>query len=801
MSELFSDIRFAVRSFLRTPGFLAVAVTTLALGIGANTAIFSVVNGVLLRPLSYPEPDRLVRIGHTSLPGNSEMDVNTLGNVSDWRARSRSFESMASYHDVTANWTGEGDPERVGGVETVGSIFDVLGLPPLMGRTYTTADDKPGREDIVVLSYGLWQQAFGGDDPIGHAMDLNGRSLEVVGVMPPSFTFPNPDVQFWMPGAYDEEDLANRTEFFLRTIARLAPGASLGQARDEMALIAADLRVEHPQANEDVLVAVVPAQELMVRDVRQLLVVLMVAVGLVLVITCLNLANLLLSRAARREQEIAVRTALGASRGRLIRQLLVEGGVLAALGGAAGLFVGVVFLRAIVAWLPGGLPRVEEISVDPFVLMFTGAVAGLSALVFAGLPAFRASKSSLSGRMRRSSRSVADGAARSWLVIGEVALAVVLLAGAGLMTRSFVTLASVDPGYESESRLTFRVALPGSEYDLPGRVAFFQELEERINALPGVISVGFSTAVPGTAEGSGAWLNIVGRPLAEGVKPDLVRYRVVTPAYLTTMGTRLVRGRLITAGDGLDGTPSVVVNQTMADEFFPGEEAIGAQITLGPDGGWIPPSTIVGIVQDSRLHGLAEDTPAAVFGPHALMPWWSSLRGVVHAALPPEALTAQVRTAVSEVDSSLPVYSVDTVDRLLSASLAPQRNSMTLLGLLSAVALVMAAVGVFGVLSFAVTRRTREIGIRMALGADAASVRRVVVRDGMSPVAIGLALGLVTTLVVTRFMEALLFNVSPTDPIALIGTVAILVAAALLAVYLPARRATRVDPVEALGSQ
>jgi len=800
MSEVLTDIRYALRSFRRSPGFLVVAVTTLALGIGANTAIFSVVNGVLLRPLQYPDAHRIVRLGHAALDGEYDMGVNTPGNFTDWRERSQSFQSMASYAQVTANWTGEGDPERIVGYQSIGSVFDVLQVPPLLGRTFTAADDQPGREDIVVIGYGLWQRAYGGQDPIGRIMDLNGRALEVVGVMPPGFSFPVPGAEFWIPVSYDEEFLANRTEYFLRTVARLAPGVGVEQAEDEMTRIGADLRLEHPRANENVTVSVIPAQEVMVRQVRQLLFVLMAAVGLVLMIACLNLANLLLSRATRRDQEIAVRTALGASRGRLVRQLLTEGGVLAALGGLAGLGVGVMLLRAIVAWLPGGLPRVDEVGVDPAVLLFTAAVAGISALIFGGLPAARMSRRTVGGQLRRGSRSVVGEGSRGWLVVAEVALAVVLLAGAGLLTRSFVTLASVDPGYESDSRLTFRVALPGDEYDLPGRVAFFRELEERLGALPGVRSAGFSTAVPGTGEGSGAWLNIMGRSLDNGVQPTLVGYRVVTPAYLSTMGVDLVRGRMINRDDGLDGTPSVVVNQAMADRFWPGEDPLGEQITLGPDGGWIPPSTIVGIVEDTRLSGLDQDTPPAVFGPHALMPWWSSMRGVVHASIPAETLTGQVRAVVRELNPTLPIYSVDTVERLLRSSVAPQRNSMTLLGLLSGVALVMAVVGVFGVLSFAVSRRTREIGIRMALGADASAVRTTVVKDGMRPVLLGLVVGLAGAAAATRFMESLLFNVPPTDPATMAGAVAVLFVAAAVAVYLPARRATRVDPVEALGA-
>jgi predicted permease len=527
----------------------------------------------------------------------------------------------------------------------------------------------------------------------------------------------------------------------------------------------------------------------------------MAAVILVLVIACLNLANLLMSRAAGRVQEVAVRTALGASRGRIVRLLLTEGLVLAAVGGVAGFGVGIVFLEAIVAWLPGGLPRVEEIGVDPTVLIFTMTVTGVSAVLFGAVPALWVSRQSAGDRLRQGGRSVSAGGSRAWLIIGEVALAVVLLTGAGLMARSFVTLARVDPGYESESRLTFRVALPGQEYDFEGRVAFYRDLEERLGGLPGVQSVAWSTAVPGLGEGSGAWLNIVGRPADEGVTPRSVQYRVVNPGFFTTMSVGLVRGRLITRDDGLEGTPSVVINETMAAEFWPGLDPLGAQITLGPDGGWIPPSTIVGIVADMRMYGRDEDTPPAVFGPHELMPWWSSMRGVVHASVPAESLAGQVRAEVGALNGSLPVYAVDTVERILAAAVSPQRNSMTLLSLLSAVALTMAVVGVFGVLSFSVNRRTREIGIRMALGADSALVRRAVIRDGMGPVLLGVALGLAGAVGLTRFMQSLLFGVSATDPMTLVGVALVLMTTALAAIYVPARRATRVDPVRALSAE
>lgn len=800
MKNLLRDVRYAVRSFRRTPGFLVVAVGTLALGIGANTAIFSVVNGVLLRPLDFPESDRLVRLGH-AVDGQYDMGVTTPGNFMDWRDRASSFQALAAYSQTMVNWTGEGDPERVLGYSALGGLFEVLGVPPLLGRTFTAGDDRPGPEDIVVLSYGFWQRAFGGENPVGGTVELNGRSFEVVAVMPQDFAFPSPDVQFWITSSYDEEFLTNRTEFFLRAIGRLAPGVTHAQALDEMERIGASLREEHPVANGDVSVSVIPFQEIMVRDVRSMLWVLMGAVTLVLVIACLNLANLLLSRAAGREREVSVRTALGASRSRIVRQLLTEGAVLAAMGGLAGLAVGVLFLRAIVAWLPGGLPRVDEIGVDGAVLAFTMAATGVSAIVFGAVPSLRATGAGMGERLRRGGRGVVGGGSRSLLIVAEVALAVVLLTGAGLMTRSFMTLSAVDPGYESESRLIFRVSVPAQAYDTESRVAFFRELEGRLAALPGVRAVGLSTAVPGTGEGSGAWLNIVGRTLDEGVKPRLVQYRVVNPGYLATMGVGMVRGRMINRDDGLTGTPAVVINEAMAGEFWPGEDPLGERITLGPDGGWIPPSTIVGIVENMRMDGLDLGTPPAVFAPHELMPWWTSMRGVVHASVPAESLTGQVRATVRELNPALPVYAVDTVERTLDASIAPQRNSMTLLSLLSAVALTMAVVGVFGVLSFSVNRRTREIGIRMALGADAAAVQRTVIQDGMAPVLLGVGLGLGGAMVLTRFMESLLFNVSATDPATLALVSMILTGAAFVAIYVPARRATRVDPVRALAAE
>ncbi len=798
--SVLQDVRFALRGLLRNPGFAAVALLTLALGIGANVGIFSVVNGVLLRPLPYPDSRELVYMAHTAEDGSYDFSVHTPGNFFDWRERSGSFSSMAAFRLIRVTLVTEGEaPVQLLGTESAGSLFDVLDVPPLRGRTFSSKEDETGPETIAVISHGLWERAFGSRDVVGSTLHLSDGAYTIVGIMPDGFGFPSRSVDFWIPSRYGSEMRANRTEFHLRTVARLAPGVTLDQAREEMAGVAAVLREEHPVANRNVGVGIIPLMEWVVGDSRVLILILMGAVGMVLLVACVNMANLLFSRNVTRSMEMSVRRSVGADRARLIRQVLTEAGVLAALGGVAGVGVGYAFLRGIMAWIPGGLPRSAEVGLDLPVLSFAALVTIGATLLFGSLPALYLTRGSLSGRLVRGRLRVSSRV-RNGLVAMEVAMAVVLLTGATLLTRSFVHLSAVDPGYEVRNRTTFTVQLP-SEYGLAGNVEFFQRLEERLSALPGVGGVGFTTGLPASGQGSGAWLNIVGRPDEEGAERPVAAYRVVNPGYLEVMGIPLLRGRALTRADGLDGTPSVLVSQALVDRFFPDEEVLGREITLGPDGGWIPPSRIIGVVGNVHVNGPDEPAPSVVYAIHELMPWWGGFSVVARMdSRPGPNPIPEFRRVVSEMDPQVPIYGISSLEQILDGSTAGPRDSMILMGLLAAVALLMAAVGVFGVLSFLVRQRAPEVGIRMALGADAGRVRAMVLREGMKPILLGLGVGTAAAFAAARVLESLLFGIPARDPLSILITAGLLLAVGAGATWLPARKATTVNPVEVLGA-
>ncbi|MFG1690964.1 ABC transporter permease, partial [Gemmatimonadota bacterium] len=772
------------------------------------TAIFSVVHTVLMTPLEYPESDRLVQVGHAALDGSFGITAHTSSNYVVWKEAITSFESMAAWGFESRSLTGHGgDAELLRGVSSIGSIFDVLGVSALRGRTFSEAEDRPGPESFVVVSHALWQSVFGGQEALGSTLVLGGRPYQVIGVMPPDFSYPTPGIHFWITSEMESEELATSLDWSYRTVARLATGRTVEQAGREIEAIAARLREERPEANRNVTAQVVAIQDLMVRNVRALLLVLSGTVAIVLVIACLNLASLLLSRGAARAQELALRRAIGASPGRLLRQLLSESLVLALLAGAVGLAVASGCIYGISRWVPWGLPRTDELGVDPLVMGIAFLLAGGSALLFGGIPAMRFTKSSIGHRLRDHGRGATRRGLSGKLVTVEVALSVVLLVGAGLLTRSFAALAGVDPGFESEGRIMFGLSL-ADDSPVGGRVAFFRELEQGLAALPGVRSVGITTAVPVSNWGSSTRVDAMDSQVAEDDWPDAVAYRVISPDYFRAIGIELKRGRPFSRDDGQEGTPSVVVNEAMADAFWPGEEVLGKRLRAGlwpsPGGsgrGWLPPTTVVGVVENVLLYTLAREAPPTIYLVHEMLPYRGRFQVVIHADGELEALVGSVRGVVSDLDSNLPVFGVNTLDDVVSSSVASQRNSMTLLGILGGVGLLMAMIGVYGVLSFLVSRQGREIGIRMVLGAEAVDVRRRVVLVGMREVAWGLALGIGGALCLTRFMESLLFRVSPTDPATLLGISFLLAIAAALAAYLPARRATLVDPVAVLEAE
>jgi putative ABC transport system permease protein len=803
--NLLQDVRYSLRLLLRTPGVTLVALLTLALGIGANTAIFSIVNGVLLKPLAYPDADRLYLIQHALLTDRTQLGSGTPGNFYDLQRAARGFQRMAAFSQSAATMTGRGEPERLQGVESVGSVLEVIGVAPALGRIFTEADDQIGASRVVVINYQIWQRLFDGRaDALGQTMVLAGIPCTVIGVMPKGFNFPDTQVDFWTPAQLGAAERTSRTEFYLLTIGRLANGVTPGAARAELDSIMARLRTEFPEANGTVALDAQPLREALVSNVSQLLWVLMGSVGCVLLIACANLANLLLAKATGRGREIGIRQAIGASRARVVRQLLVESVVLAVIGGAGGVLAGTAFLRALVAWLPAGIPRIGEAAVDLRVLLFTFAASAVTGIFFGLAPALQLARRAPSAVLRNDVRtSTGRAPLRAILVAGELAIALVLLAGAGLLVRSFVLMQRVDPGFATDRVLTFQVRMEGPAYAKgPARIAFVNGVVERLKALPGVTDAAAGSYAPVVGRGTGAWFNIVARPLPPGTTPPGVPSRVITPDYFKAMQIPLVRGRLLDDHDGLDGAPAVVISESLARRFWNGSEPIGSRIYLGaPDNKLFDGATVVGIVKDVKLAGLGSSLTDAVYGLNTLMPWWRNFTYTVRTAGDPTSLAPAVRQIVHEADPSLAVTSLQAMTDIMRTSIAPTRASMLLLVLFAGIAMVMAAVGVFGVMSYAVNLRSREMGIRMALGARSSEVRRMVVVDGMKQALVGVALGVAGAIWLTRMMTTMLFGVTPGDPVTLAGAATLLLAAAAVACYLPARRATTVDPLIVLRTE
>ncbi|HUF26126.1 MAG TPA: ABC transporter permease [Gemmatimonadaceae bacterium] len=798
LDSLMQDLRYAARSLRRSPGFTLVAVLTLALGVGANTAIFSVIDGVLLRPLPYLEPDRLIAVGEGTMGGSpTDMSSTSPGSFFDWRRQTNKVR-LAGYSPTQGTVTGGGDPEHLSGLTAIGGLFEVLGVRPLLGRPLVESDETPAEEPVIVLGHPAWRRFYGEDSAaVGRLLTLNGTSRLIVGVMPPGFRFPDADAEFWIPARFDAGFRGNRDQYFIRTIGRLAPGATIDQARNELVAIGDGLRRDWPMYNSNLSINARPLRDTIVGDVRARLLVLMGAVAFVLLITCANLGNLLLARASVRRHEMAVRRALGAGRARVARQLLTESLVLAVAGGAAGLLAGKAFLSLLLAaQTTTNLPRAHAIALDHRVLLFTLGISLAAGIMFGMFPAWQLGRAHASEALRTGARTIAGRQwARNVLVVSQLALAMVLLSGAGLLLRSFALLQGVDPGFTGGRILTFDVALRESNFD------FFPETLERIRAIPGVRSAATVSQFPITGRGVGAWFNRLDRPLPAGVTPPGEAYRVVTPEYFETIGLPLRRGRLLGTEDRRE-RPGVVINEALARKHYAGEEPVGREIYLGaPDNRLFERATIVGVVGDTRDAGLGSDPLPTVYIPLAVMPWWRFSSYVIRTAGPAVEVAAAARAVIREADPGLAIRNVRTLDDVLAESVAPARWSMTLLGVFAAVALVMATLGVFGVLSFVVTQRTRELGICIALGAAPGTVRRMVVGQGLRLIAAGVVLGLAGALALTRLMEGLLYGVPSTDPVTYAGVAAVLVGIAVVASYFPARRATRIDPMMALRSE
>jgi putative ABC transport system permease protein len=796
-----NDIRFAFRTLLKSPAFTAIAILTLALGIGACAAIFSVVNGVLLQPLDYPQSDRIAVIRETNLPKFPEFAVAP-PNFLDWEKQTKSYSYLAAYRGSQVNLTGEGEPQRLVGVTATAHYFDVYGIKPVLGRAFLPEEDAPGKEHVVVLSHPFWQRVFGGNaNVMGRPLQLNGESYTIIGVAPPKFGQAS-KVDVWMPMAFtaEERDNKNRGAHYIAVVGRLRPGGTFAQADAELKLIAAQLAKQYPDSNKGWSAFVMPMLDYNVSDVRVVLYTLLGAVGCVLLIACANIANLLLARATARHREISIRTALGASRFQLVRQLLTESVILALLGGAAGLFLARWGLDALLALAPADLPRTSNIHLDATVLTFSLLLSILTGIVFGIAPAWLAAHTDMNESLKQGARGATDarGRWRGALVVIEVAFALVLLGAAGLLARSFMRLTHVDPGFNPAKATVLRLSLPEKKYGKEEQqIAFVDSLIARLRVLPGVQKVGLTHSLPLLGE----WVqsfNIAGRPPIAPSDLPSTNYYAVTPDYFAAMAIPLIRGRLFTPRDDARAPRVAIINETLAREFFPNEDPIGKQINItnGPDT-W---REIVGIVGDVKQHGVDKETPSQTYEPFAQKPY-QSLNIVLRTTSAPAAVLGALRPAVYSVDKDQPVGTVRPLEEIVGETIANQRFAMTLLIVFSLVALLIASVGIYGVMSYNVAQRRSEIGIRMALGAQSRDVLRLVLRAGGKLVSLGLLVGLAATFASTRALRSMLFQTSAYDPFTLGAITLLLASVALIACLLPAQRATRVNPIEALRTE
>jgi len=809
MQTLWQDLRFGFRTLTRKPGFTVVAIIALALGIGANTAIFSVVNSVLLRPLAYQDPEALVVINHDYPKINLKASVSAIG-YTHYRDNAKSFESVAAMTGGGFNLTGGGDPEQVNGALVTHNFFSSLGAEAGLGRVFLPEEDQPGKNKVVVLSHSFWQRRFGGDPGIVNKnITLNDESYTVVGIMPPSFQFGRElgqVVDLWTPIAFTPQQLSynNLTNENLFVFARLKRGVTIGQAQAELDTIAANLRRQYlpwAASRSEWGLTTQYLSELVVGDIRLALWILMGIVGLVLLIACANVANLLLARAADRQKEMAIRTALGAGRRRVIRQLLTESSLLALIGGAIGLLLAWLGVNALVKVNQVQIPRSSEIGVDWRALAFTLGVSLLTGFVFGLVPALQISKADLHETLKEGGRTGSSGP-RAWvrntLVVLEMGLALVVLVSAGLLVRSFWRVQQVNPGFAPKNTLAMSLVLPATKYKEPAqRVNFYNEALRRIRALPGVQSAGATSILPLSGNNSSGSFQIEGRVIPQGQSSPHGDRWAATTDYFSTMRIPIIRGRFFDDRDTMESQPVAIIDETMARKYWPDEDPMGKRITFqgGPNNPiW---REIVGIVGHVKHKGLDGESRVQYYIPHSqTQNAFMSL--VVRASVDPASLTGAVRGAISGLDKDLPVFRVKTMEQFVSESMAQRRFAMALVGIFAAVAMALACVGLYGVLSYSITQRLREIGIRMALGASGADVLLLVVGQGMLLALAGVALGSVAAFLLTRLMDNLLFGVTAGDPLTFVTIAALLTLVALVACLSPALRATKVDPIEAL---
>jgi putative ABC transport system permease protein len=807
MQTLLQDLKYGLRMLAKSRGFTIIAVLTLALGIGANTAIFSVINATLLARLPYSHPDRLVMVwehnGSRGFPHNSVSP----GNFLHWQDANTVFDQMAAFLDFRANLTGTGEPEQIPGQAVTPSLFPLLGVNAQLGRTIVAEEGTPGNDGVVLLSHALWRRRFGGDPNIvGKKIILEGKSTVVVGVMPPGFqlliqrnSFTVEPAEFWSPLAFKPED---RTPVgrYLMVVARLKQGVSLAQAQSQMDSIGADLAKQFPETDTGWGIQLVALYDQFFGSIRPALLLLLEAVGFVLLIACANVANLLLGRAARRRRELAIRFTMGASRARIARQLLTETMVLAVAGGCAGALLAFWGTDLLLALSPKGLIDAHILKVDFRVLAFLTALTIFTGLLFGLLPALLATRTSPGDSLKEGERNVGTSVrgtrVRNIFVMCEIGLALVLLTGSGLLVKSFLRLLAVPPGFDPHNLLTLKVDLPSSRYSKdPEVISFFADLLQRLKVLPGVESASASSSLPFTGLGSGTSFTIEGRPASPG-NELMTDVRVIEPDYFRTMRIPLQRGRLFTSGEDARESHVVIVSDALVQRYFPNQNPLGKKITIDMKDQNLP-SEIVGVVGDVRHFGLDSTPHPTVYWPHPELVY-NSMTLVVRSKADPARLMGSIRAIVQSVDPDLPISEVRTMDQWMSDSFAQARFNTLLLGIFSAVALILAVIGIYAVMSATITERTHEIGIRMALGAMPRDIWRQTLLAGAIITLVGLSAGLAASLMLTRLLASLLFNVKPGDPATLAFVTAVLALVALFACYIPARRATRVDPIIAL---
>ncbi|HEV2885146.1 MAG TPA: ABC transporter permease [Pyrinomonadaceae bacterium] len=799
MDTLFQDVRYGVRGFFKRPAFTIVALIALALGIGANTAIFSLVNAVLLRPLPFAEPDRLIWVYGNIRNGGNRASVAPLDYL-DFRAQNTTFEQFAASFSIpqALNLTGVGEPERLSTAAVTGNYFQTLGVMPAMGRPFQFENETPAHSQVAILSHALWQRRFGGDPAIvGKKITLDGRSFEITGVMPQAFTFPG-TADVWVPINFDAgPGMKQRKAHFIRPIGRLKPGVTIEQAQADTDVIARRMEEAYPETNTGWSLRLIPLQEQLVGNIRTTLLILFGAVGFVLLIACANVANLLLVRAATREKEIALRTALGAGRLRIVRQMITESVLLALMGGVLGALLAVWGVELLVKLSAGSIPSTAQVNIDLTVLGFTLAVSVLTGLLFGLAPALRTMKLNLSESLKEGGRAAGETSprnrTRSVLVVIESAVAVVLLIGAGLLIRSFVELQNTNPGFDAQNVLTMRVDLPREKYPNPEKAGnFFSQLEDRVESLPGVETVGFITELPLSGQPNDSPFTVEGRPPAGPDQRMGADFRRVNQNYLQAMRIPLLRGRNFTEQEPRESAKVLIISELLASNVFPNEDPLGKRLVLAVDE---KPFEIIGIAGDIRHRSMEAQPLPMMYLPTIQTP---GVNLVIRTQGDPTNVAGAVRKEVQALDPDQPVAAVRAMTDWIDRSVASPRYRTALLGLLALVALVLASTGIYGVMSYSVAQRTHEIGVRMALGAGRLDVLKMVVRQGMTLVIIGVALGLASAFALTRVMASLLFGVTAKDPITFVAVGVLIALVAFIACYIPARRATKVDPLVAL---